>query len=110
LARIRHRRLAPGREPQVPPRARRLRARASGLRARRARPRRARTALARTVLLPVSQVSIARHEWEEGSRRLEAARDDRHRYGQLLALLNLLHAELRRRIGQTYTLQQLAAA
>ena len=58
----------------------------------------------------MSQVSIARHEWEEGSRRLEAARDDRHRYGQLLALLNLLHAELRRRIGQTYTLQQLAAA
>ena len=58
----------------------------------------------------MSQVSIARHEWEEGSRLLEAARDDRHRYGQLLALLNLLHAELRRRIGQTYTLQQLAAA
>jgi hypothetical protein len=62
------------------------------------------------VLLAVSQVSIARHEWEEGSRRLEAARDDGHRYGQLLELLNLVHAELRRRIGQTYTLQQLAAA
>jgi hypothetical protein len=62
------------------------------------------------VLLAVSQVSITRHEWEEGSRRLEAARDDGHRYGQLLELLNLVHAELRRRIGQTYTLQQLAAA
>jgi len=58
----------------------------------------------------MSHVSIARHEWEEGSRRLEAARDDGHRYGQLLELLNLVHAELRRRIGQTYTLQQLAAA
>jgi hypothetical protein len=58
----------------------------------------------------MSQASIARHEWEEGSRRLEAARDDGHRYGQLLELLNLVHAELRRRIGQTYTLQQLAAA
>jgi hypothetical protein len=58
----------------------------------------------------MSQVSIARHEWEEGSRRVEAARDDGHRYGQLLELLKLLHAELRRRIGQTYTLQQLAAA
>ena len=58
----------------------------------------------------MSQVSIARHEWDEGSRRLEAARDDGHRYGQLLELLNLLHAELRRRIGQRYTLQQLAAA
>ena len=58
----------------------------------------------------MSQVSIARHEWEEASRRLEAARDDGHRYGQLLELLNLVHAELRRRIGQTYTLQLLAAA
>jgi hypothetical protein len=58
----------------------------------------------------MSQASIARHEWEEGSRRLEAARDDGHRYGQLLELLNLVHAELRKRIGQTYTLQQLAAA
>ena len=58
----------------------------------------------------MSQVSIARHEWEEGSRRLEAARDEGHRYGELLELLNLVHAELRRRIGQTYTLQQLAAA
>jgi hypothetical protein len=62
------------------------------------------------VLLAVSQVSIARHEWEEGSRRVEAARDDGHRYGHLLELLNLVHGELRRRIGQTYTLQQLAAA
>jgi hypothetical protein len=58
----------------------------------------------------MSHASIARHEWEEGSRCLEAARDDGHRYGQLLELLNLVHAELRRRIGQTYTLQQLAAA
>jgi hypothetical protein len=58
----------------------------------------------------MSQASIARHEWEEGSRRLEAARDDGHRYVQLLELLNLVHAELRRRIGQRYTLQQLAAA
>ena len=58
----------------------------------------------------MSHVSIARHEWEEGSRRLEAARGDGHRYGQLLELLNLVHAELRRRIGQTSTLQQLAAA
>jgi hypothetical protein len=62
------------------------------------------------VLLPLSQVSIARHEWEEGSRRLEAARDDGHRYGQLLELLNLVLGELRKRIGQSYTLQELAAA
>jgi hypothetical protein len=59
----------------------------------------------------MSRVSIARHEWEEGSRRLEAAaRDDLHRYGQLLELLALVLAELRRRVGQTYTLEELTSA
>jgi hypothetical protein len=62
------------------------------------------------VLFVMSQVSIARHEWEEGSRRLEAARDDDDRYGQLLALLNVLFGELRKRVGQTYTLAELADA
>ena len=58
----------------------------------------------------MSQVSIARHEWQEGSLRLQAARDDAHRYAQLLGFFNLLLAELRRRVGQTYTLEDLAAA
>lgn len=62
------------------------------------------------MLFAVSQVSIARHEWAEGSRRLEAARDDGDRYGQLLELLTLVLAELRRRVGQSYTLEELAAA
>jgi hypothetical protein len=57
----------------------------------------------------VSHVSIARHEWEEGSRRLESAHGDGQRYAQLLALLELVLSELRRRIGQTYTLEELAA-
>jgi hypothetical protein len=58
----------------------------------------------------MSQVSLARHEWQEGRCRLEAARDDAHRYGQLLAFLGILLAELRRRVGQAYTLEELAAA
>ncbi len=59
----------------------------------------------------MSRVSLARHEWEEGSRRLEAAaRDDLHRYGQLLELLTLVLSELRKRVGQTYTLEELASA
>ena len=58
----------------------------------------------------MSQVEVARQEWEEGSRRLEAAREDRQRYGQLLELLELMLDELRRRIGQTYTLGELVAA
>jgi hypothetical protein len=58
----------------------------------------------------VSHVEVARQEWEEGSRRLEAARDDRLRYGRLLELLEFVLDELRRRIGQTYTLAELATA
>jgi len=58
----------------------------------------------------VSRVEVSRQEWEEGSRRLEAAREDGRRYRQLLELLELLLDELRKRIGQTYTLAELASA
>ena len=58
----------------------------------------------------MSQVTVARQEWEEGTRRLESVRDDRRRYRQLLELLDLVLDELRRRIGQTYTLAELVAA
>jgi hypothetical protein len=61
------------------------------------------------VLFSMSQVEVARQEWQEGTRRLEAARDDRRRYRQLLELLDLVLDELRRRIGQTYTLAELVA-
>jgi hypothetical protein len=58
----------------------------------------------------VSQVEVARQEWEEGRRRLEGAREDGQRYRQLLELLEFLLDELRKRIGQTYTLAELVAA
>jgi hypothetical protein len=58
----------------------------------------------------VSQVEVARFEWEEGARRLETAREDQRRYGQLLELLELVLDELRERIGQTYTLAELVVA
>lgn len=58
----------------------------------------------------MSSVPVARHEWEDGTRRLEAARDDVRRYHQLLELLGLILDELRKRVGQTYTVEQLAAA
>jgi hypothetical protein len=51
-----------------------------------------------------------RHEWEESARRLEASAGDRDRYRALLAQLELLTAELRKRVGQTYTLADLARA
>jgi hypothetical protein len=62
------------------------------------------------VLFPVSRVEIARQEWEEGRRRLEAAREDGSRYRRLLELLELLLDELRKRVGQTYTLEELVTA
>ena len=58
----------------------------------------------------MSAVEVARHEWQDGTRRLEAARDDARRYHQLLELLGLIHDELRKRVGGTYTLDELAAA
>jgi alcohol dehydrogenase class IV len=58
----------------------------------------------------VSRVEVARQEWEEGARRLEAAREDQRRSRQLIDLLDLVLDELRKRIGQTYTLAELVAA
>jgi hypothetical protein len=58
----------------------------------------------------VRQLAVVRHEWEEGSRRLEASRDDPGRYAQLLQLHDLVLDELPKRVGQTYTLADLAAA
>ncbi|HEU5476465.1 MAG TPA: hypothetical protein VFU64_01395 [Gaiellaceae bacterium] len=55
-------------------------------------------------------VEVARQEWEEGTRRLEAAREEGRRYRQLLELLELVLDELRKRIGQTYTLRELVVA
>ena len=51
-----------------------------------------------------------RQQWEEGNRRLEAEAADPLRYRRLLAQLEVVTEELRRRVGQTYTLGQLAEA
>jgi hypothetical protein len=53
---------------------------------------------------------LIRHEWEDGSRRLEAGRDDRRRYDRLVEQVEIVSDELRKRVGQTYTLEQLAVA
>ncbi|HZS31568.1 MAG TPA: hypothetical protein VFA37_09945 [Gaiellaceae bacterium] len=59
----------------------------------------------------MTSVVVVRQEWEEGRRRLEAAgRDDPRRYRQLLELLELVLDELRKQVGQTYTLRELAGA
>jgi hypothetical protein len=55
-------------------------------------------------------LETTRHEWQEGHRRLQAASSDRARYARLLAEVDLVLEELRRRVGQTFTLDELAAA
>jgi hypothetical protein len=52
----------------------------------------------------------ARHQWDEGTRRLEAAKGEEARYRQLVALVETVSDELRRRVGQTFTLGDLAEA
>jgi hypothetical protein len=53
-------------------------------------------------------LDLIRHEWEEGARRLESERGDRRRYERLLAQTAAIVDELRRRVGQTYSLGELA--
>lgn len=52
----------------------------------------------------------ARQEWEDGYRRIQATRDDRRRYRALMADVDAVRDELRRRIGQTFALAELASA
>jgi hypothetical protein len=56
-------------------------------------------------------VELARRQWEEGNRRLEEeSSEDRTRQARLLAAQEAVLDELRRRIGQTFTLAELARA
>ena len=55
-------------------------------------------------------LDLTRSEWAEGDRMLEDEHGDRRRYEQLLAQVGVITEELRRRIGGTYSLAQLAAA
>ena len=57
-----------------------------------------------------SRTDSARREWEESHRRLEAMAGDRLRYVALLDQVEAVTAELRRRVGQTFTLDELADA
>ena len=53
-------------------------------------------------------VDSVRQEWEQGNSRLEALAHDRGRYVRLLEQVDALVDELRRRVGQTFTLAELA--
>ena len=55
-------------------------------------------------------VETTRREWEESAARLEGAAADREMYLRLLEQVDLVVAELRKRVGQTFTLAELAEA
>jgi hypothetical protein len=56
----------------------------------------------------MSSLSLARHQWAEGKRLLEEEGVDTARSRHLALLVEAVTAELRRRIGQTFTLAELA--
>ncbi len=66
----------------------------------------------RALCLPGARLTVwsARHQWEDGRRRLAAEAAEPARHDQLLDLVDAVADELRRRIGQHFTLEQLAAA
>ena len=55
-------------------------------------------------------VQIARVEWERAYAQLEAQKNDPRRYRRLLDAIEAVTAELRTRVGQTFTLQELLEA
>ncbi len=55
-------------------------------------------------------VEHARQEWEQSARRLEEEASDPARYERLLEQVDVVGAELRRRVGETFTLAELARA
>jgi hypothetical protein len=58
----------------------------------------------------VVALETVRQEWEEGNRRFQRALDDPAARDRLLAQLDVVSDELRKRIGQTFTLDELARA
>ena len=56
------------------------------------------------------RLANARLQWDEGLRRFESARGDGARYRALGTLVDAVQDELRRRVGQTFSLAELADA
>jgi hypothetical protein len=57
-----------------------------------------------------AEVESARRDWEEGHRRLLELAGDSETRERLLAQVDAVGAELRRRVGGTFTLRELAEA
>ncbi len=55
-------------------------------------------------------LELARQQWQDGNRRVERTRSDDHRYAELTGKVDVLVAGLRKRVGQVFTLDELATA
>lgn len=55
-------------------------------------------------------IDLARHQWQDGIRRVESTRDDRSHYAGRMAQVDVLVNALRQRVGQVFTLDELADA
>ena len=55
-------------------------------------------------------VELARQHWLDGNRRIEETRSDRARYAELQRQVDIVVGALRKRVGQVFTLDELAAA
>ena len=55
-------------------------------------------------------LELARQQWQDGNRRVEGVRADRVRYARLTEQVDVLVAALRTRVGQVFTLDELADA
>jgi hypothetical protein len=62
------------------------------------------------MIASVVDVQLARQHWEDGRRRIEQTRSDARAYTRLNAQVELVANELRKRVGQTFTLEELAGA
>ena len=55
-------------------------------------------------------VDLARQQWEDGRRRIDATAGDRARHQRLLEQVDVVANGLRGRVGQVFTMGELAAA
>jgi hypothetical protein len=56
------------------------------------------------------ELELARQQWHDGNRRVESVRADHQRYLRLTGQVETVVAALRRRVGQVFTLSELADA
>lgn len=56
----------------------------------------------------VVDLELARHQWAEGRRAVDRRRSDAGTHRRLIAQVDAVTAELNRRVGQVFTLDELA--